>query len=345
MCTERIFCSNCRLCISMLMMLTVCGNFTATAQKKYLFEYAKMGSPFVITICTKDSAAAAIAAQAAALHADSLISSFSDYIDSSELNRLCAHAGDGKFIAVSEPLFDILQVSLTAAELSKGSFDISLGPVIKLWRQARKSQQIPSKNAIRAALKKTGYRYIHLDSLHRSIMLEHKGMQLDLGALGKGYVAQAAWQVLANNGFPCSMVNAGGKIVTGDAPPGSSGWKIGIKIPGEEEAILDGFLFLKNTSVATSGDVYQHLDYGGKRYSHIIDPKTGYGILQSRNVTVIANDGVISDWLATACSILTPKKAMALVAKFQDAALLITGTEKGKPIEYRSPQLKNFLRN
>lgn len=313
------------------------------AQKKIFFEYAKMGSPFVLTICTDDSAGAAIAASAAAAKADTLIELFSDYLDSSELNKLCAHAGEGKYIFVSEPLFDILQISQNAAALSSGSFDITLGPVIRLWRAARKSNRIPGKNAIREALKKTGYRYLHLDSIHSSVMPEKKGMQLDLGALGKGYVAAAALKVLKKYGYASAMVNAGGKIVTGDKPPGTDGWIIGVAVPGKEE-ILQSFLILSNNSVATSGDTYQHLDHGGKRYSHIIDPKTGFGILQSRNVTVIANEGVVSDWLATACSILTPKKAFALIAKFPGAALLITGSEKGKPVEYRSPTLKNFLR-
>ena len=247
------------------------------AQRKFVFEQPKMGSPFTISIFADDSVSAAKAADAAFHCADSLNQIFSDYIDSSELNRLNATSGQNRYVPISAALFDILKYSLDAAQESEGSYDISMGPVVKLWRKARKEQRLPDADSLQIALQKVGYKYIHLDTIRQAVWLEKSGMQLDLGGLGKGHVAQAAMKIIQRAGFHSAMVNAGGKIVTGNAPPGRNGWRIGITLPEKKEDIMPRLLLLKNTSVATSGDVYQHLDIDGKRYSHIIDPRTGLG--------------------------------------------------------------------
>lgn len=320
----------------------ICAS-TISAQKKYVFESAKMGSPFTITICADDSLRAASAASAAFRKADTLNNVLSDYIDSSEINRLSATAGQGRYVKVSAELFNILSLSLQAAVLSNGAFDVTIGPVVKLWRKARKTMTFPVEDSIREALQCVGYRYMHLDSVNHAVWLEKKGMRLDIGGLGKGYVAQLALNLIQDSGFASAMVNAGGKIVLGDAPPGTAGWLIGINVPGEKQAILQQLLLLKNTSVATSGDIYQHLDFNGKRYSHIVNPKTGIGLTHSSNVTAIAPGGAVADWLATACSILPPAKSLKLIKRFKDAALLITQS-KHEVIKHRaSPQFKNFI--
>jgi thiamine biosynthesis lipoprotein len=315
------------------------------AQQKFVFEQPKMGSPFTISIFAKDSSMAALAAAAAFQCADSLNEIFSDYIDSSELNRLNATSGQGRYVTVSAALFDILTHSLEAARLSNGSYDISMGPVVKLWRKARKEKKLPDAGSLKNAMGKIGYRFIHLNTDHRSVWLEKPGMQLDLGGLGKGYVAQAALEVIQAAGFHSAMVNAGGKIVIADAPPGRKGWRIGITVPEEKEELIPQLLLLENTSVATSGDIYQHLDINGKRYSHIIDPKTGLGITWQRNVTVIAKDGTLSDWLATACSVLPLKKAFKLIKRFPGAALLISELKNGKLVQKSSANFKSHFEN
>ena len=168
-------------------------------------------------------------------------------------------------------------------------------------------------------------------------------MKLDLGGLGKGYVAAAVLRVLGRNGFFCAMVNAGGKIVTGKSPPGKEGWLIGINAPEEKEAILPRLLLLKEISVATSGDIYQYAVFNGRRYSHIVNPKTGIGLTRRRNVTAIAADGTTADWLATACSILSVRKSFRLIKTIPGAALLITERKKnGKIIEKGSPNFRNY---
>lgn len=314
-------------------------------QQKFVFEKPAMGSPFTISIFANDSAKAAQAAASAFHCADSLNAIFSDYIDSSELNRLNATSGQNRYVPVSEPLFDILNYSIEAAKLSHGGFDITMGPVVKLWRKARKEKKLPNPDSLKKAMDKVGYRYIHLNEIEKSVWLEKKGMLLDLGGLGKGYVAQAALHIIQSKGCKSAMVNAGGKIAIGEAPPGRNGWRIGITVPEEKEKLMPQLLLLNNTSVATSGDIYQHLDINGKRYSHIIDPKTGLGITWQRNVTVIAKDATISDWLATACSVLSEKKSFKLIKKFPGAALLISEMKDGKLIQKSSANFKDYFEN
>ncbi len=325
-------------------LLLLSGKIT-NGQKKYIFERPEMGSPFTITLYAADSAAAAGAATAAFRVADTLNGLLSDYIDSSEINRLSATSGQGRFVPVSPPLFDILWRSLEAARLSGGRYDITIGPIVRLWRTARKTRVFPNKDSLAAALQKTGYRYVHLDMLFHSVWLERPGMKLDVGGLGKGFVAQAALDLLKDAGFPSAMVNAGGKIVLGQSPPDRQGWVIGINAPGEKEAIMPNLLLLRHMAVATSGDIYQYVEFNGKRYSHIVDPRTGIGLTRTRNVTAIAADGATADWLATACSILPLRKSLRLIRNFPGGALFITENRNGKIIQKSSVNFRKYQIN
>ncbi|HEY4338186.1 MAG TPA: FAD:protein FMN transferase [Puia sp.] len=325
---------------TLLLCLTALG---ATAQHKYSFTQPAMGSPFTITIATGDSLAAARAATAAFHLADSLNAILSDYIDSSEINRLSAGSGQGRYVEVSPPLFEILRRAQEAAELTAGGYDITIGPVVRLWRKARKTGIPPSEADIQAALARTGYRYFHLDATQQSVWLEKPGMQLDVGGLGKGFVAAAALRQLKKSGFSKAMVNAGGKIVTGEAPAPQRPWIIGINAPGEKQRLLPIYLSLENNSVATSGDLYQYIEWQGKRYSHIIDPHTGIGLTRRRNVTAIAPDGTTADWLATACSILSWRRSLKLIKKIPGAALLVTEIKHDRIIQKTSVNFKHYL--
>src|SRR6185437_5737533 len=142
------------------------------AQQKFVFEKPAMGSPFAISIFANDSAKAAQAAASAFHCADSLNAIFSDYIDSSELNRLNVTSGQNRYVPVSEALFDILKYSLEAAKMSGGSYDISMGPVVKLWRKARKEKVLPNRDSLTMAMSKVGYQYIHLNEVEKSVWLE-----------------------------------------------------------------------------------------------------------------------------------------------------------------------------
>ena len=168
-----------------------------------------------------------------------------------------------------------------------------------------------------------------LDTVHKKLTLLQPGMQLDLGGIAQGYIAGKIMDYLRSQNVNHALVNVSGDIVMSQAPPGTKGWRVGINLPETKEELLPGYLFMQNRAVTSSGDVYQYIEHNGKRYSHILDPRTGYGVTSQRNVTVIAKDAVTADWLATACSILPVGKAKRLAKKI-NAELLIGTIKKGK---------------
>lgn len=299
-----------------------------------------MGSSLNITFYAEDSILANQLALQCFKLADSLNDIFSDYIPQSELNHLSSTAGKDSFIKVSPLLFDILLRSKKAWQQSYHAFDVTIGPLSRLWRKARKSKIFPGALEINKAKSLTGFDKIVIDTGTQSIKLLLPGMQFDLGGIAKGYVAQKIIDYLKLNNIDQALADAGGDIAISDSPPDKEGWHVGINIPEEAEKLLQRSLIVHNKSVATSGDAYQFIEYDGKKYSHIINPKTGYGVTFQRNVTVIADDGATADWLASACSILSIHKAKN-ITRFNNAALLITYL-KNKKIKFRST--KNFKR-
>lgn len=309
---------------------------TANAQlQRFSFTESKMGSPFTIIFYGKDSLQARFISQNCFNRVDSLVNIFSDYIDSSELNRLCAQAGTGLYFKCSPLLFDILLKSKYAYEKSKGSFDITLGPLTRLWRKARKEKIFPPKALVKEKLALTGCRKMKLDTSTHTICLLQAGMQLDLGGIGQGYIAQHVIDYLKEQHIDIALVNASGDIVCTGAPPGAQGWTVAVNVPESEDELLPKQLLIANRSVTTSGDVYQYMEHHGKKYSHIIDPANGYGITSQKNVTVIAGDGTTADWLTKACSILPVRTATELAVRLH-AAVLIAEIKKGKPVLYMS---------
>jgi FAD:protein FMN transferase len=310
-------------------------------EQRFQFTQQKMGSPFHLIFYAKDPGTAHLLAQLSFALIDSLNAVFSDYDPHSELNQLSATAGGDSFVRVSPLLYHLIRDSKAAWEKSKGRFDITIGPLSRLWRSARKEKTFPSDAAVQQALQNTGFDKVLIDTAAKAIKLLQPGMQLDLGGIAKGYIAQKVVSYIQAQGLPSVMADAGGDLVCGAAPPGKAGWTIGVNLPGQEEELLDKHIIIRNGAVATSGDVYQYTLHEGKKYSHIINPLTGYGVTFQRNVTVIAPEGSTADWLATACSILPLSKALKL-AKREKAELLITQMHRGKLRCYATRGLKQY---
>lgn len=300
-----------------------------------------MGSPFNIIIVADDSLQAAKLARECYALVDSFNSVFSDYDPSSELNRLNATAGNGSWQTVSPALWDIIYRSQKAYLKSKGAFDITVGPLSLLWRNARKLKAFPSADAVQTKKRLAGFDKLLIDKPARMIRLTLSGMLLDLGGIAKGGIAQQVIEFLAKKGITSALADAGGDMAVSKAPPGTSGWVIGVNIPETTEALLPRKLLLHDKAVATSGDAYQYFEHKGRKYSHITDPRTGYGITSQRNVTVIAVNGAEADWLATACSILPITEAKKLAASIH-AELLITELKKGRIIYHSTKGFRNY---
>ncbi len=308
--------------------------------KKFHFSANKMGSPLNLVFVDQDSIHAQQLAKSAFALVDSLVNLYSDYDSSSELSRLSKQSGLGP-IKVSSGLLTILLLSQTAYQKTNQIFDISIGPLSQLWRKARKTHQFPDSTAVASAKNLVGLNKMVIDKAASTVNLLEKGMLLDLGGIAKGFVAQQLVQRFKDQGISSALVDAGGDIAMSNPPLQAKGWMIGVNVPESEEDLIASKLELKNCSVATSGDVYQFFLHDGKKYAHITDPRTGYGVTFQRNVTVIAADGATADWLATACSILPIQVALHLAEK-QQAFALITILKNNQVKAYKSKGFDRF---
>ena len=298
--------------------------FISVAQKnRYAYNVQKMGSPFNIVLYADTKQMADSAAQESFKLVDSINLICSDYDSSSELYKL-RYAAVGIPIKVSPILFELIYIANKAYKDADGSFDITVGALSGLWRNARKSQIFPTATAINEARKRVGFNKVQLDSGSQTITFSHPNMQLDMGAIAKGYAADKVLALLKSFGITTALVDAGGDIVAFGMPPQKKGWTIGINIPGQQEKLLERKLVLSNKAVATSGDAFQYMLHDRKKYGHIIDPRTGYGVTFQRNVTVVAPTATTADWLATACSIITLDQVKILAKKYKSEVLITT---------------------
>jgi FAD:protein FMN transferase len=316
--------------------------FTLSAQlKRFQFLENKMGSSFNIIFYHTDSAEAAFIAKECFSIIDSINNIFSDYSSESEVGKLALQT-TYRDIKVSGELFAMILQSKEAWRKSGKTFDITIGALSHLWRKASRENKFPEKTEIKKAKQSTGFENIIIDVKSKTISFNKPRMKLDFGGIVPGYAAQKVIDYLRSKNINHALADASGDIVMSDAPPGKNRWSIGINLPESENELWDKKLELKNCAVSTSGDVYRFIVYNGKKYSHIIDPRTGYGVTSQRNVTVIAKDGATADWLATACSILSIDKALAL-AKKEKAELLIAINRDEKIIHYKTENFDNYI--
>lgn len=303
-------------CLVVLFISILCLPVDTSAQwNRYEYNRPKMGTEFRVIVYSRDSLKAAKAVDAAYRRVDELNQIMSDYLENSELSRLSRTAGSGKYVEVSDHLFEVIERSLEISRTTNGAFDITVGPFIKMWRETRQTKELPARDELNRTNKAVGYEKIKLNREDQSIRLLSPGMLLDLGAVGKGFAADKMLGVIERHGIHSVLVDAGGDIRLGDAPPGREGWKIGLKIVNDKGELADTTMNISNKAVATSGDLYQFVEIDGKRYSHIVDPRTGLGITDQSRVTVIANDGTTADGYASAISVLGPRKGIRMANK------------------------------
>lgn len=289
-----------------------------TAQR-YEYAHPQMGTVFKILVYAPDSLLAQTAVRAAFDRVDTLNAHLSDYLPESELNQLCAKAGTGKKVQVSADLWAILRLSDRFSRQSEGAFDVTIGSLTRLWRRARSLKALPDTVRIAAAKGLTNYRFLHFYKNRHRIRMEKSGMQLDLGGIAQGYAADACLRILRIHGLRQVLVDAGGDIAIGDPPPGKEGWNIDIPSVGGGKQTLH----LSNCGITSSGASFRFLEANGVRYSHIIDPRTGWGLTHRVWVTVQAPTGVEADAWATALSVM--------------------GAQGWQKIESKHPKLKVWL--
>lgn len=310
----------------------------AKAEERFEFEGIEMAVPIRIVLYAEDAQTAKKAADAALARFHDLNQRLSDYDEQSEIRRFCDDAGPGEFVRVSDDLWNCVRLAIHHAEISGGAFDPTVGQVVRLWRTARKLHRIPAENRIREALATVGWENILFDEERQAIAISAHGakrhVRLDLGGIAKGYAIDEALKTMRFFGVTRVLLDAGGDLGLGDPPPGKEGWTIAVTPLKKGENPTD-FWTLKNCGVANSGDMYQFVEINGKRYSHIVDPKTGLGLTNRLTVSVIAPTAADADALASAVSVLGPEKGLALIRTLpQTEAQILHLTEEGEIVKF-----------
>lgn len=294
------------------------GAAHAASLTRFTYTEYHMGVDTRLVVYAKDRATAERACTAAFGRIADLDTMMSDYRVDSELTRLSNRAG-GPPVRVSPELFQVLRRAKEISRQSGGEFDVTIGPIVQLWRQARKTGVLPAKTDVEAARKLVGWRMMLLDPRNRTVTLQKPGMRLDLGAIGKGYAADAALAILRAGGIRSAMVDIG-DIALGDPPPGAKGWRISVPNAGGAKPKM---MLLSHCAVSSSGDTEQHVIIGGVEYSHVVDPRTGVALTNRVQATVIAHDGFTSDPLSTCMTLLAPAARARLLRLYPGAKAFV----------------------
>lgn len=232
----------------------------------------------------------------------------SPWIEDGDVFKLNLYAGK-KWLKVSSDTLYVIKKSVEISEHTNGAFDITLGPLIRLWQKAREKGFPPSVDEIRSFLNLVNFKDI-LISKDGKILLKREGMSIDLGGIAKGYAVDKAFELLKMLGYKNLIVNAGGDLRVGGLKFGKP-WTIGIRDPRNSEKLI-AKISLSDSALATSGDYEKFFIYQSKRYHHIINPKDGLPAGGCRSVSIIAREGILADAMATAVFVLGPEKGYIL---------------------------------
>jgi thiamine biosynthesis lipoprotein len=307
----------------------------SSPQSSNLFKYHQvaMGTIIEIILTGDDEEGANKAALQAFQEIKRIQTLMSSWMDSSDVTRINRSAGK-EWVKVSPETMEVIKKAKEISELSEGGFDITVAPLVDLWRKAREKKTPPSMEDVKGKLDLVNFEKLRIDPKGK-IFLEKEGMAIDLGGIAKGYAVDRAFNILRSLGYKNLIVNAGGDLRVGGTR-NNQPWSIGIQNPREPESILTK-IPLSDVAVATSGDYQKFFIYQGKRYHHICNPKTGFPADGCQSVTIITKDCMAADGLATAIFVLGPEKGYALCQKLDGVHCLIVDKE-GKMI--RSPNLK-----
>jgi thiamine biosynthesis lipoprotein len=272
----------------------------------------------------------------------------SDYKSDSDISRVNREAYE-KPVQVSKSTFEVLQRSIEFSKMTDGAFDVTVGPLVALFRKAKETKVAPSEQQIAQAKSKVGFEKLKLDSENRTVQFSEKGMLLDLGGIAKGYAIDKAIEAAQRCGAVGAMVDIGGDVRCFGLPPkGRDHWLIGLQDPNSAIEGIEGgglrlVLKVTNESVATSGDYQQFVIIEGKRYSHIMNRRTGKSAESLSSVTIIADNATDADALATAVSVMGAEKGLALIEKLPNTEAILIGPGPGYEIT-KTPGAEKYIK-
>jgi len=310
-----------------------------SAQTRFEYKHQQMGTQIHLIFYASDSTVADSVSKKVFKRIDDLNGILSDYLEDSELNNLRRQAPEATL--VSDELYDILKTSNHISENTDGAFDITIGPLIRLWRTARNTSKLPSSSDIQNALKNIGFEKVGFVGKNR-VQLQKKGMKLDLGGIGKGFAADEVMKALKKSGITSALIDMGGDILVSNPPPEKEHWALAFSYYDESGQEIVQKIKLKNQAVATSGDLFQFVEIDNIRYSHIVDPKTGMALTSRIQVTVIARKGALADGYASAFSVMGIAKTERKIEQMKNLVVFATERVAGEYRQWNSDGFEDF---
>jgi len=286
-----------------------------------------MGSRFEITAVAEEDSLAWQAIEAAVVEIERIEALISSWKSSSQTTQINQQAGKQP-VKVEAELYYLIKRSQKISTLTQGAFDISFASINKLWRFDGSMRQLPDSAAVAASVSLIDWREIQLNDRDTTVFLVKPGMRIGFGAIGKGYAANQAKQIMQDKGISSGLVNAGGDLIAWGLRPQGEPWSVGIADPEQPQKIF-AQLHIKNQAVVTSGSYERFVEFNGIRYAHIIDPRTGWPVQQLKSVTVICQDAELADALATSVFILGPQTGLTLINRLRGiSCLIVTSDDK-----------------
>ncbi|WP_253377822.1 FAD:protein FMN transferase [unidentified bacterial endosymbiont] len=288
----------------------------------YSYSAVLMGSPILLKLFTHDDALASRVFR--------LIKQYENLLT---VNRAQSqvmdinHAAGKHPVAVSRPVFELIRCAKAASQCKDSAFNLAIGPLVKRWKIGFHGDSVPPANDIAALLRLTDPADVVLDEAHCSVMLLKPGMAIDLGAIAKGYIADRVRDFLRQEGTECALINLGGNIQTLGSPHG--GWSVGLKKPFAGDELI-GALTVENRSVVTSGIYERYFEHNGKRYHHILDPRSGYPLdNELDSVTIVSKESIDGDiWTTLMYGMGVEKGCAVLHARPDIEAIFVTKTKE-----------------
>ncbi|WP_405413881.1 FAD:protein FMN transferase [Maribacter sp. Asnod1-A12] len=307
------------------------------AQEPYKRTVKLMGSRFDITVVAKDPVEGDVYIDMAIseiTRIEKLISSWDSNSQTSKINR---NAGN-KPVQVDIELFNLIQRGIGISKLTDGAFDISYASMDKIWKFDGSMTVMPSEDSIKASVAKVGYHNIILDKENHTVFLKLAGMKIGFGAIGKGFAADKAKELLKSKGVVAGIINASGDMNTWGKQPNGKEWKVGITNPMNKNKVF-ALLPIQNGAVVTSGNYEKFVSFNDVRYTHIIDPRSGYPATGIISVTVFAPKAELADALATSVFVMGIEVGLNRIKQLPQVECIIID-EKGNIITSKNIEIE-----
>lgn len=292
-----------------------------------------MGGRFEITLVAKDSLTAEQSIDEVISEISRIEFLISDWKSTSQVSEINQNAGI-RPVKVDKEVFDLTKRAIHLSQITNGAFDISFAAVDKIWKFDGSMTAMPSEESIKKSIEKIGYKNIILDSINSTVFLKLRGMKIGFGALGEGYATNKCQGIMQAKGIQSGIINATGDMSVWGTQPNGKPWNIGLTNPFHPKDLL-AIIALKNTAITTSGSYEKFVVFNGKRYSHIINPVTGYPATGLCSVTVLGPNAEIANGFSTSAMVLGKKEATKLLNNFPNYQYLFI-TDSGKIIKSKN---------